>query len=240
MNDRPDLYQQITDNIVTALETAGPWRRPWLALKGVGMPVNAVTGRLYRGINAPVLLAAAQTKGFTQAEWATFRQWRCLGADVRQGERATLVVFWKKLDAAAESIEAGDDAISAEEADTNRPRLVCRGYPVFNAAQVDGRGGAAGVDEFPVLAERIGAAEQFIANTNADIRFTGDRAFYLRSGDYIQVPAPTSFVGTETSTPTETFYATVLHELVHWSGTKAAARATSRRASAAKLTRWRN
>ena len=60
--------------------------------------------------------------------------------------------------------------------------------------------------------------EDFIATTGADIRHGGDQAYFHRKDDFIQMPDRTSFVGTETSTPLEAYYAVLLHELAHWTG----------------------
>lgn len=44
-----DLYRQITDRIIIALENGvEPWRKPWRAAAGselAGLPLNATTGR---------------------------------------------------------------------------------------------------------------------------------------------------------------------------------------------------
>ena len=54
-------------------------------------------------------------------------------------------------------------------------------------------------------------AELAIKATEADIRYAGDRAFYHKGGDYLQVPPKCKF-------PKENeFYAVCLHELGHWS-----------------------
>ena len=64
-------------------------------------------------------------------------------------------------------------------------------------------------------------AEELIEKTGAEICFGGDRTFYRlptpagswpnhRDGDYIQLPHKSSFVNGG-------YYATVLHELGHWS-----------------------
>jgi antirestriction protein ArdC len=88
-------------------------------------------------------------------------------------------------------------------------------YFLFNTAQVDGwkepnrwPGGLIGRDE---------NVELFIAATGADIRL-GDTAAYSRSADYISIPSAERFVGTKTSSTTESYYATIFHELVHWTG----------------------
>ena len=51
------------------------------------LPVNAATGKPYRGINTVVLWATAQAEGYPSAVWATYRQWAELGAQVRKGEQ---------------------------------------------------------------------------------------------------------------------------------------------------------
>jgi antirestriction protein ArdC len=49
------------------------------------------------------LWAAAQAKGYESGEWATYQQWQEKGAQVRKGEKATLVVFWKFENDSAET-----------------------------------------------------------------------------------------------------------------------------------------
>ena len=52
---RRDHYQEVTDRIVAALEAGTrPWQQPW-ETGSPGMPVNAITGRHYRGINVLLL-----------------------------------------------------------------------------------------------------------------------------------------------------------------------------------------
>ena len=54
-NGKPsrDLYQDVTDRIVAALETGvAPWVRPWRA---VGSFRNATTDRPYHGVNTLLL-----------------------------------------------------------------------------------------------------------------------------------------------------------------------------------------
>lgn len=43
-------------------------------------------------------------------------------------------------------------------------------------------------------------------------------AYYDRVADLIKIPDRNLFIGTATSSPTEAYYSTLLHELVHWSG----------------------
>src|SRR4249920_2245182 len=131
--EKRDVYARVTDQIITAIEQgAGTWRMPWHASGRFAFsPINVASKKPYRGINTVCLWAAAQAKGYERGEWATYQQWQDKGAQVRKGEKATLVVFWKFANDSGESQDEG--------AESGRSRLLfTRGYSVFNAAQVDG------------------------------------------------------------------------------------------------------
>jgi antirestriction protein ArdC len=213
-----DIYQAVTDRIVAMLERgAGTWRMPWHtrtdAASPLALPVN-VTGRAYRGCNAPLLWATAEAFGYGSPIWATYRQWHERGAQVRKGERATLVIFWKAYTATKaepDGNDSGDDGDAATER-----RLIARGYSVFNAAQVDGYDPAT-VTRKPALADlpetqRIVNAERFFAATGAVVNHGGNRAFYSPGRDTIQLPEFGQFrdaIG---------YYSVRGHEAVHWTG----------------------
>ena len=130
-----DVYARVTDQIVTAIEQGvGTWRMPWhTSGRFAFSPINVASKKPYRGINTVCLWAAAQAKGYERGEWATYQQWQDRGAQVRKGEKATLVVFWKFAHDSGESQDGG------QETPAGRSRLLfTRGYSVFNAAQVDG------------------------------------------------------------------------------------------------------
>ena len=71
-------------------------------------PINVISKKPYRGINTVCLWAAAQAKGYESGEWATYQQWQERGAQVRKGEKATLVVFWKFANDSSESQSDSD------------------------------------------------------------------------------------------------------------------------------------
>jgi antirestriction protein ArdC len=56
------------------------------------------------------------------------------------------------------------------------------------------------------------AASTFVVATLADIRVGGDRAGYIPSKTHITLPPAAAFKRMES------YYATILHELGHWSG----------------------
>jgi antirestriction protein ArdC len=205
---RFDVHQSITEKILVAVESgAGEFRMPWHSK--LSAPRNTLTGKSYRGVNIVALWAEAMLRGFDSACWATYRQWRELGAQVRRGERGSAIVFYKKVE--DEGAHTDD-----EEDGAPRERLIARASWVFNASQVEGWSSP----EPPQrnLVETLETSEAFVRATGADIRERGNRAYYSPSEDFIQVPPRSAFVGTETSTPTEGFYATLFHELTHWSG----------------------
>ena len=130
-----DLYAETTARIVAALEQGvAPWVRPWST--GVDtLPMNAQTGRAYRGINVVLLAMESQRQGYALDRWLTYRQATELGGQVRRGERGSTVVFWRlrKLSATA-------DAYPHEREDDVPEQVIplLRAYTVFNVAQVDG------------------------------------------------------------------------------------------------------
>src|ERR1700686_5873345 len=104
-SEKRDLDRKVTDAIINAIEQGvGTWRMPWhTSGKFAFSPINVISRKPYRGINTLCLWAAAQSKGYESGEWGTYRQWQERGAQVRKGEKATLVVFWKFANSSAES-----------------------------------------------------------------------------------------------------------------------------------------
>jgi antirestriction protein ArdC len=155
------------------------------------------------------LWATAATRGFRSGDWATYRQWRALGAQVRKGERGAVIVFYKTVQPVKE--DQDDDNEKAGQS-----RLVACASWAFNADQVDGWTAPTPQPRSEVKTRKH--VEAFIASTRADIRHGGDLACYDPVGDYIAVPHPAQFVATQTSSATEGYYSVILHELTHWTG----------------------
>jgi antirestriction protein ArdC len=208
-----DIYQTITDRIVAQIEQgAGAWCMPWHSRRGaseLGQPRN-ISGRAYRGVNVPMLWATAAAFGYGSPIWATYKQWQERGAQVRKGEKAATVVFWKSADVKVGETEDGEEEIER--------RLTARGYFVFNAMQVDGFDGKIGKRETTPedLSEdqRIASAEQFFATTGSKVRHGGNRAFYSPGADFIQIPEFGQFHDAHS------YYSTLAHEHTHWTGAK--------------------
>jgi antirestriction protein ArdC len=220
LKPRLDVHEAITAKIVAAIEAGAgefqmPWHRPGISFT---IPKNALTQKAYRGTNILSLWIDADEKKFEHQVWATFKQWQELGAQVRKGEKSSLIVKygeWIPKDA-REQLETDADEDSAK-------RLYAKAAHVFNVAQVDGFEIAPAVPR-PDLTVRLAHVDAFLANAGVEFREGGQRAFYRRraadgSGDFVQMPPRNLFTGTATCTPTEAYESTRLHEGGgHWTG----------------------
>jgi antirestriction protein ArdC len=201
--DLADLYQQVTDRIIAALEHHHkPWTRTWHT-SGPHLPLRHC-GTPYRGINTVLLFMAAMAKGYRAPFWMTYRQAQALGGQVRRGETASTVTYSDSF----ETLEDNGQGV----AELKRIWFL-KEYKVFNAEQVDGLPARfyAAAQPKPHL-ERIAHAEAFFAHLSADIRHSGDTPFYAQRLDFIQMPPFESFIDAEA------YYATLAHEAVHWTG----------------------
>lgn len=204
----PHIYDRVTAHIIEAIEAGikDGYEMPWHAGTAMGFPRNAATKRPYHGVNTLVLWSVRELRKYASPYWATYKQWKSLGAQVRGGEKAAPIVFYQPKEETSEGAEEQDE----------RPRAVVRSSYVFNAAQVDGW-------EEPIPFEsdrtqRLEAVERFVRTVGAKVTYGGTAAYYQHVADRIFMPERNSFVGTKTMNPTESFYAVLLHEHVHWTG----------------------
>lgn len=206
-----DLYQSVTDQVIKQMETGCvPWVQPWgrdTVAAPCALPQNASTGRTYSGINILLLWGAAIETRRTTPYWLTFRQALGLGGNVRKGERGTSVCYADSFVPKAEAKKA------RETGDTPQSVGFLKRYTVFNADQCEGLDARffEGVTPLPEC-EIIPRAERLIAATGADFRIGGDRAFFMPSEDFIQVPPQPAFQDQIN------YYRTCFHELGHWTG----------------------
>jgi len=96
-----NVYEVINKRIMDLLERGTvPWKKPWNGESG--MPKNLVSKKEYRGVNVFMLSCMPYGSPY----WMTFKQIKEKEGHVRQGEKATPVIFWKWLDRS----DADDDA----------------------------------------------------------------------------------------------------------------------------------
>jgi antirestriction protein ArdC len=185
-------YERITERIVTLLEQGTvPWHKPWKV--NTGLPRNLISKKPYRGINVFLLMAMS----YESPHWLTFRQAIQLGGNVKKGEKACPVVFWKKMEI--------EDKKSGEP--QKKPLL--RLYHVFNAAQCEGLKDAPEEIPMPVTkpAEIVAKMPQ-----PPVVKHGMAQAFYSPTDDCVGMPEPERFES-EAS-----YFAALFHELVHATG----------------------
>jgi len=192
------VYQIITDRIVGLLEKGVvPWQQTW---KGrLGIPRNLGTKKTYEGVNL-FLLASM---GYQSPFWLTFKQAIKLGGNVRKGEKACPVVFWKIL----------EDKTDGAKEPKKRPLL--RYYSVFNVAQCEQIAylvpDIASVDRPACL---IAKPEQLVERMSQrpPIKHGLAQAFYSPREDFVGMPTRRSFASDEH------YYGVLFHELTHATG----------------------
>lgn len=207
---RLDVYQIVTDRIIELLEKGTvPWRIPW---KQVGLPMNLISGRSYRGINLWLLLSL----NYEQNLFLTWDQIKKVGASVNKGEHGHIVVFWKRIDA--------KDQPEKENAEPKKVPLL-RYYKVFNINQLRDLPNELlqkhasleiSLDESSVTSESdvFFVCERIIKNMPLcpTIRHKEQMAYYHVTEDFINMPKKKSFISLEN------YYLTLFHELVHSTG----------------------
>ena len=211
-----DYVDQVANAIVRQLKAGtAPWQKPWQPGERF-MPYNPTTGNEYRGMNALWLMSRAESQGFGDARWMTFRQAQEQDARVRKGEKGTPIQFWKwqglepVRDADGQPVLDPDGQPVRQMVRYERPRVWSA--VVFNAAQIDGLPPAPERPALPAW-ERHERAETILTNAGVPIRHVpGDRAYYRLAEDTITLPERSQFASGDG------YYATALHELGHATG----------------------
>ena len=198
-----DIYQTVTNQIIEALEQSGELELPWIGEAPIHRPVNAKSRNSYQGINTLTLWIKSHCQEIQSNVWATYKQWKELGCQVKKGEKSSPIIFYKEY-------------LSRD--DEEETRYVARASHVFNASQVEGYEIETQTVPKQPLFERLEKVDQFVAATNATITHQGRQAYYDPATDSITIPEINRFVPTETSTAQEGYYSTLLHELTHWTG----------------------
>jgi antirestriction protein ArdC len=189
---KTDVYKDVTDKIIAALEQGElPWSKPWIS---AGLPKRC-TGEPYRGTNILMLWDVAERMGYTSQRWMTYKQAQERGGQVRKDEHGTAVVHTSKF-------------LKEEEGEMKAiPYL--KVYKVFNVEQIDGLPGH--WYETPKgEAKPVAELDAFFAATKATIQHGGSVACYIIGEDLIKMPPVESFL------ETEGYYATLAHEMTHW------------------------
>lgn len=209
--NKEQIKKDIASMIVKAMKENGTgFMQSWV---DSGMPRNG-HGRYYSSINLFTLWITKKVNNYNSNVWLTFKQVNKAGGMVNKGEHGTYVVGWftyEKDRVVKRGTNKGNTVT-----DTG---IAPRWYKVFNIDQTN-------LDEgklkLPKQAHAISDVDEYVANTNADIRIHNgaDGCFYQQLFDRITMQHKDKFFDVDGSTATENYYATLLHELTHWTGHK--------------------
>jgi N12 class adenine-specific DNA methylase/antirestriction protein ArdC/phage/plasmid primase-like uncharacterized protein len=207
------FHEVIAEKLIEQLQQGtAPWQRPWQPGEPSAFsPMNPITGKRYRGINAIQLMM----EGRSDQRWLTYKQAVAVGGQVMKGEKGTPVQYWKFTEEQVITDENGKPLLNDKgeklmlSVKLERPRVFFA--TVFNAEQIEG---------LPPIQPRkehewnaVERAERILQASGAVIRHSeSDRAFYRLSTDSIHLPPKDQFERADR------YYATALHELGHWSG----------------------
>ncbi|TCD07700.1 DUF1738 domain-containing protein [Pedobacter frigidisoli] len=210
------LHMQVAQRLIEQLKAGTvPWQKPW-SDEGVpifSLPYNEQTGKRYQGINILNLMLA----GREDPRWMTFKQAEANGFRVNQGEKGTMIQFVKTHEQKTMRDEHGkvvhDELGKAVVLSRPLERAVIRNAWLFNGEQVSGLSPLGERLARPISWDPLERAENLIASSGADIgHMYIDQAYYDIRYDAITMPERSQFA------TTQGYYATLLHELGHWTG----------------------
>lgn len=206
MNNSAQIYSDVTDSIIKALESGqtGKWKSPFAQLVSDGFPINTASEKYYSGINILNLWSAGINNGFSSAEWGTFKQWKAKGHSVLKGQKSVAkVIFYKPL------------KIRDKDSGEEKSIPMIKAYAVFNREQTDAPQIAT---ESPTANENetlCQGFEAFVKSTGAQlVSVEQNKAYYSPASDQINIPQLSNMVSASA------YQSTLAHELVHWTGHK--------------------
>ena len=202
-----DYKENITNRIIKALERGtAPWQQPW---SSSCLPINAVTNNYYGGINSIILaLKGDELSENHDPRWATRKQAESQGWSIKTGAEPTQIyvfILTKKIRIHSEFLNKDVFVGGKKSAFSKR-------FEVYHASQIQG------IQSFEEIARPRQQVisnkmiDKIVFNCSARIFEGGSKACYSPQNDLIRIPCKRNFYDTES------YYSTLLHELVHWTG----------------------
>ena len=194
-----ELVEGVRVRLLAELETADPatWKPSW---RNDSLPINATTGKPYRGFNAFWLMLRAKGEQYQTGRYAGFNQLKARGAQVRKGEKGVPILR-------PQLVKVTDDEGNVKEF------VKFRGTTVFNIDQADGGDEALRAVPADLPEEqRIAILDTTIAELGIDVRTANETPHYSPTEDYISMPEFAK------GTSALEWSSTLAHETVHWTG----------------------
>ena len=193
------IYEQITEQVINGLQGAKKWSKPWSYVTSA--PHNGISGRAYSGINWLILALAP----YDSPQWLTFNGVKELGGSVK-GQKATQVIYYNVT------------KVKDKETGDSKTIPFAKPHNLFNVEQVEGLDKTKLVGYKPETILDLDYNE-FTAHNLAEslqvkLSYGCSQACFIPSADEVKMPNAEDFVDTAQ------FQATLIHELIHWTGHK--------------------
>jgi antirestriction protein ArdC len=211
-----NIYENINKQVIEGLEKEGlNWFRPWKA-GGANQPMNYATGKFYNGFNIFMLNFVMVNKEYQYNQWMTYKQAQAKGGQVKTGETATDVYFYK---VSYQNINTGEysDTPTGDLKEW-RKAFSMRYYKVFNIAQTEGLEPIA-VEDFEPTEDQTNEmaknlCDSYLKREGVTLNDQGISASYNLIRDHIEMPS------LETFCDSDSYYKTLFHEMAHSTGTE--------------------
>ena len=212
-----EYHRQFAEGVIEQIrQGTAPWQKPWGPGERV-LPANVDTGRSYSGGNSLHLAAVAQSRGYADVRWGTYRQTQVQGGQVRKGEQGTRILSFQDHRKIAVNDEpgrpkSGTTKASAFTATSACPRPSSGSTPSSTPSRPTGS--RPGPHPRPSRSGRCTSRPNASSRTagSPSVHVAGDRAFYNLNRDEIVLPERMQFPSANH------YYQTALHELGHSTG----------------------
>lgn len=212
------MHVQVAEKLIDQLKAGtAPWQKPWSnnGIPSFELPYNGVTGNRYKGINSLSLMLSE----FEDPRWMTFKQAAANDWKVKKGEKGSLIQYVKLSDFVTKRDENGKPLVNEQGKTTktqiNLTKPIITNAWVFNATQIEGISPLKQLEANKISWEPSERAENLIMSSSAKIQNQrSESAFYSTVKDAITMPLKEQF------SDASRYYATLLHELGHWTGHK--------------------
>ena len=165
-------YRIVNDQVIDLLKNdIIPWKIP---LRYQRPHQNYFTKNVYKGINALILNGIAHFKNYNSSYWITFDHVKLLNGSIKQHEKSTKVIFYKK-----NQNKKGDTYTTL------------RFINVFNLDQIVGIPKDPQEEIFNPYLKTTHIIENFIGSPKI---IEGEENFYCPQDDFIEVQDKTNFI----------------------------------------------
>jgi len=203
--EKIDVYQQLTDKIISKLENGEiPWKKPWKSVQ-FGLPKNMITNNIYKGAN----FFNALLEDRESPQWLTFNQAKKLGGTIRKGEHGLPIIYFKFLEKVDD--KGNDYVVPLVKKSTVFSIEQCENIKNPTQEQKDAYEAENHI-EFNPIESCENLLSTFVDKVAPFTNTNHPKAYYRPSTDTINMPLKEVF-----NTP-EGYYATLFHEIGHSTG----------------------